>query len=72
MPRIGYAVHLCGPHVRQTQFDGSTGTLVRGTDNYGNWGPDIEAEKHMDAECLVALDVAWERYRTSMKAPYQQ
>ena len=72
MPRIGYAVYLCGPHVRQTQFDGSTGTLVRGTDNYGNWGPDFEAEKHMDAECLVALDVAWERYRTTMNAPYQQ
>ncbi|MBK18034.1 MAG: phytanoyl-CoA dioxygenase [Rhodospirillaceae bacterium] len=72
MPRIGYAIHICAPHVRQTQFEGATGTLVRGEDNFGHWAPDIEAKEHMDPECLAALDVAWERYRTSMKAPYEQ
>jgi hypothetical protein len=70
-PRIGFTVHFTTPDVRQTQFEGATGTLVRGEDRYGHWTPDYEPECDMDPRGLEALDVAWERYRTAMKAPGQ-
>jgi len=71
-PRIGFTVHITTPDVRQTQFDGATGTLVRGEDRYGHWAPDPVAERDMDPVCLAALDEAWDRYRVAMKAPDQQ
>ena len=70
-PRIGFAIHIVPPHVRQTQFDGATGTLMRGQDKTGNWAPDISAKKNMDPDCLAALDHAWSNYRKYMKAPYE-
>ena len=66
--RIGFTVHFATPEIRQTQFDGATGTLVRGEDNSGNWLPDPVAERDFDPDCLVALDQSWRHYRTSMKA----
>ena len=70
-PRIGFAIHIAPPHVRQTQFDGATATVVRGQDTAKNWAPDISAKENMDPECLVALDQAWTNYRKYMKAPYE-
>jgi hypothetical protein len=70
-PRIGFAIHIVLPHVRQTQFDGATGTVVRGEDREGNWLPDITAKQNMDPDCLDALDRAWTNYRKYMKAPYE-
>ncbi len=66
--RIGFAVHFATPEIRQTQFDGATATLVRGEDKSGNWGRDPVAERDFDPACLAALDDAWNRYRTAMKA----
>jgi ectoine hydroxylase-related dioxygenase (phytanoyl-CoA dioxygenase family) len=70
-PRIGFAIHIAPPHVRQAQFDGATGTIVRGKDRDANWVPDISAKTDMDPDCLVALDQAWTNYRKYMKAPYE-
>ena len=66
--RIGFTVHFATPEIRQAQFDGATATLVRGEDNVGNWLPDPVAQCDFDPDCLVALDDAWTRYRTAMKA----
>ncbi len=66
--RIGFTVHFATPEIRQAQFDGATATLVRGEDSSGNWGADPVARRDFDPDCLAALDTAWERYRTAMKA----
>jgi Phytanoyl-CoA dioxygenase (PhyH) len=66
MPRIGFAIHIATPDVRQTQFDGATATLVRGTDRHGNWLPDSVARHDMDPVCLDELDTCWRRYREAM------
>ena len=66
--RIGFTVHFATPEIRQAQFDGATATLVRGEDNSGNWLPDPVAQRDFDPDCVAALDDAWKRYRTSMKA----
>ena len=66
--RIGFTVHFATPEIRQAQFDGATATLVRGEDNVGNWLPDPVAKHDFDPDCLTALDNAWKRYRTAMKA----
>ena len=66
--RIGFTVHFATPEIRQAQFDGATATLVRGEDNVGNWLPDPVAKHDFDPDCLTALDHAWKRYRTAMKA----
>ncbi len=67
-PRIGFAVHFAASRVRQTQFDGATAILLRGGDPAGNWLPDPEPGEAFDPVCLAALDEAWMRYRTAMRA----
>ena len=67
-PRIGFAVHFAASHVRQMQFDGATAILLRGRDPDGNWLPDPEPRAEFDPDCLAALDVAWTRYQTAMRA----
>jgi hypothetical protein len=66
--RIGFTVHFATPEIRQAQFEGATATLVRGKDDSGNWGPDPVAKEDFDPACLAALDEAWVRYRTAMRA----
>jgi hypothetical protein len=66
--RIGFTAHFATPEIRQAQFDGATATLVRGEDNVGNWLPDPVAQRDFDPDCLDALDEAWVRYRTAMRA----
>ncbi len=67
-PRIGFAVHFAATRVRQVQFDGATAILLRGADPEGNWLPDPEPAAEFDPACLAALDMAWTRYRTAMRA----
>ncbi len=66
--RIGFAIHFATPELRQAQFEGATATLVRGEDTVGNWLPDPVPSRDFDPDCLDALDEAWERYKTAMKA----
>ena len=54
--------------VRQAQFDGATAILLRGSDPKHNWLPDPEPRKELDPDCLAALDEAWGRYQTAMRA----
>jgi non-haem Fe2+, alpha-ketoglutarate-dependent halogenase len=67
-PRIGFAVHFAAPHVRQVQFAGATATVLRGQDRFGHWQPEPQPKQDFDPVCLAAMDEAWARYRTSMKA----
>jgi hypothetical protein len=66
--RIGFAVHFAPAHVRQAQFEGATAMVLRGKDRNGYWKPDPEPRYDFDPVCLAALDEAWVRYRTAMKA----
>ena len=66
--RIGIAIHFATPEMRQAQFEDATATLVRGEDKVGNWLPDPQPRYDFDPVCLEALDEAWDRYRTAMKA----
>lgn len=67
-PRIGFAVHFAAPHVRQVQYEGATATVLRGRDRFGHWKPDPQPQQDFDPICLAAMDEAWTRYRTAMKA----
>ena len=67
-PRIGYAVHFAATSVRQIQFDGATAILLRGRDPDANWLPDPRPETEFDPRCMNALEVAWKRYQTAMRA----
>lgn len=67
-PRIGFAVHFAAPHVRQAQYSGATATVMRGQDRFGHWQPDPKPKRDFDPDCLAALDAAWNRYRTAMRA----
>ena len=67
-PRIGYAVHFAASNVRQVQFDGATAIHLRGGDLDGNWLPDPRPETEFDPRCMEALEVAWTRYQTAMRA----
>ena len=69
--RIGFTVHIAPGHVRQAQFDGATATVVRGADRNGYWQPEARPTRDFDPAGLVALDKAWTRYRTAMKAANQ-
>ncbi len=67
-PRIGFAVHFAAPHVRQAQYPGATAMVMRGQDRFGHWRPDPRPKQDFDPDCLAALDEAWSRYRTAMRA----
>ncbi len=54
-PRIGFSIHYCAPHVRETRFEGATAMLLRGTDKYGYWGADPQPKEDYDAECIQAM-----------------
>ena len=71
-PRIGFAIHIAPPQVRQAQFDGAAAVVVRGSDRFGHWQPEPVPRRDMDPDCLIALDHAWDQYRLAMKAPYER
>ena len=64
--RIGLSIHYVAPHVRQTAFAGATAQLVRGRDADGHWLPDPEPRRHLDPDCLAALDAAYRQYRSGI------
>lgn len=66
--RIGFAIHLVPAHVRQTQFEGALGVLLRGEDRGGNWIEDPRPEREMSDESLTAVDEYWLRYKNAMPA----
>ena len=53
-PRIGFAIHIAPPHVRQTQFDGVTATVVRGQDKKPTIGSLISQRRR-----IWILSVLW-------------
>jgi hypothetical protein len=63
--RIGFSIHYCPPHVRETRFDGATAMLLRGEDSTGNWLPDPEPEDDFDPVCIEMMDRTLARFRTS-------
>lgn len=70
-PRIGYAIHVAPAHVRQTQYEGATATLVRGRDRNKNWLPDPVPERDFDPRCMAEMEQALNRYRTRMRTAAQ-
>ncbi len=54
-PRIGFSIHYCAPHVRETRFDGATAMLLRGEDPYGYWKPDPMPKTDFDPDCIQAM-----------------
>ena len=50
--RIGYSIHYCPTHVRETMYDPVDGkksaALVRGVDNYNYWDPEPMTEVDFD------------------------
>lgn len=67
-PRVGYSIHYCAPHVRETRFDGATAMLLRGKDTHGHWDPDPMPKQDFDPDCIQwMLD-----YRARFKAASAQ
>jgi non-heme Fe2+,alpha-ketoglutarate-dependent halogenase len=67
-PRVGFSIHYCAPHVRETRFDGATALLLRGTDTHGYWDPDPMPKQDFDPDCIQwMLD-----YRARFKAASAQ
>ena len=64
--RIGLSIHYVAPHIRQTAFAGATAQLVRGRDTNGHWLRDPEPKRHLDPDCLAALDAAYRQYRSGI------
>jgi non-haem Fe2+, alpha-ketoglutarate-dependent halogenase len=52
-PRIGYAVRYLPTYVRQTAGVRDSATLVRGTDEYGNFDPEPVPRADFDPECVA-------------------
>ena len=51
-PRVGFVIHYCAPHVRETRFEGVTAMLVRGRDTHGFWKPEPTPKVDFDPECI--------------------
>lgn len=54
-PRVGFSIHYCAPHVRETRFDGATAMLLRGEDRLGYWAPDPTPTQDFDPDCIQAM-----------------
>ena len=54
-PRVGFSIHYCAPHVRETRFDGAAAMLLRGEDTHGNWAPDPQPKQDFDSDCIQAM-----------------
>ena len=58
--RIGFAVHIAPPQVRQEQFDDPTAVVVGGSDRFGHWESEPTPRGDMDSDCLAILNQAWD------------
>ena len=54
-PRVGFSIHYCAPHVRETRFDGATALLLRGKNRPGHWAPDPTPKQDFDPDCIQAM-----------------
>jgi chlorinating enzyme len=54
-PRVGFSIHYCAPHVRETRYEGATAMLLRGKDTHGYWGADPEPKADFDEDCIQAM-----------------
>lgn len=54
-PRIGFSIHYCAPHVRDTRISNLTAMHVRGKDTHGHWGHDPIPKKDYDKECIDVM-----------------
>jgi ectoine hydroxylase-related dioxygenase (phytanoyl-CoA dioxygenase family) len=54
-PRVGFSIHYCAPHVRETRYEGATAMLLRGRDTHGYWGTDPEPKQDYDPDCIEAM-----------------
>ena len=52
-PRIGYAIRYIPTYVRQTAGVRDSATLVRGTDEHGNFDPEPVPRTDFDPECVA-------------------
>ena len=67
--RIGYSIHYCPAHVRQTRYSSAerpTAALVRGVDAAGNWADEPETVVDFDR---AALEWAEEQRRRFLSRP---
>ena len=56
--RIGYSIHYCPTHVRQTRYAGDSkpaAALVRGVDEYGYWEHEPPTEVEYDAQAAARM-----------------
>jgi ectoine hydroxylase-related dioxygenase (phytanoyl-CoA dioxygenase family) len=51
-PRVGFVIHYCAPHVRETRIDNATAMLVRGTDTHGYWTEEPTPKMDFDPDCI--------------------
>jgi hypothetical protein len=63
--RVGFSIHYCPPHVRETRFDGATALLLRGEDTLGNWRPDPRPTRDFDPDCIAVMDSTLAKFRAS-------
>ena len=54
-PRVGFSIHYCAPHVRETRFDDATAMLLRGENRPGHWAPDPTPKQDYDPQCIEAM-----------------
>ncbi len=54
-PRVGFSIHYCAPHVRETRFEGATALLLRGENKYDHWTLDPEPEADYDEACIQSM-----------------
>ena len=51
-PRVGFSIHYCAPHVRETRFHGATHLLPRDEDRPGYRAPDPAPKQDFDSARL--------------------
>ena len=62
--RIGLNIQYLATHVRQTKHDLDSAMLVRGTDRYNNFEPDIPAESDLDPAAIARQIALNDRYES--------
>jgi hypothetical protein len=65
--RIGYSIHYCPTHVRETMYDPVDGkksaALVRGVDEYNYWDPEPETIVEVGTAFRIRLNIVPPIYR---------
>jgi non-haem Fe2+, alpha-ketoglutarate-dependent halogenase len=61
--RIGLSIHYVAPDVRETNFPDASAMLLRGTDTYGYWLPEMQPKADLDPDCVAELDRVFTLYK---------